>query len=161
MFHDHRARPVRLVCSVIVEDGDSPRLLLIPDPKGAIPGKWNQPNGVIEGDESPEQSALRIVKELTGYDTEIKGLQRLYIIPKIDTYTINFCFIARIIPSVDDGYSEDPVEIEKRWVGRDDVHSVKVTELRHRLSWIRMNDWAEGHCFTDNIILEVSQKDTQ
>ena len=50
------------LCHVI----DSDRILLKKANRGVSIGKWNAPGGKIEGDETPEQNAIREVDEETG-----------------------------------------------------------------------------------------------
>lgn len=58
-----------IVSKVLVENGD--KILLIKRATGIDKDKWDAPGGILEKGETPEQCAIREVKEETGLDIEI------------------------------------------------------------------------------------------
>lgn len=61
--------------AVIVDDG---KLLLVQRAGYPREGDWCIPAGFIEWDESPEECAVRELKEETGFDVELQGLFKVY-----------------------------------------------------------------------------------
>lgn len=150
---------MRFLCSVIVEDDNPRRLLLIRDPMGAVPFKWNQPHGNVEGDETPWQTAVRVVKQATGFDIELVALQRIHLLPKIDRYDINICYVARVIAPQTDEIADAPTD-EFKWFTLAELEQMSRSDFRHKLAIKRIHDWKHNVQY-HSPFLEISSEDTQ
>lgn len=130
---------IELAVSVMIEnDGE---LLLVKEGKPQSYGKWNQPAGHIEADESPFECAIRETKEVCGYDIELTSLQGVYsrIDPK-DEYYINFCFTAKPKNLIQSPLVANDI-LETRWFSREELKTLAPEALRHELARKRIEDW--------------------
>lgn len=106
-------------------------------------GYWALPGGAMEMDESLPQTAVREVKEETGYDVEVTGLVGTYTDPRhIIAYSdgevrrqFNVCFTARPVAG-DLRVSDESTEV--RWVPPDELdqlrlHHTQQLRLQHYL----------------------------
>ncbi len=53
-------------------------------------GYWNLPGGFMENNETIEQGAMREMKEETGADVRILGLQTIFSVPQVDQLHLHF-----------------------------------------------------------------------
>ncbi|WP_318836389.1 NUDIX hydrolase [Actinomadura rudentiformis] len=120
-YYDDRAAPApnSLVVSasaVVTNEGGEVFIQ-----RRADSGLWALPGGGMEMDDSLQGTAVREVKEETGYDIEITGLIGTYIDPRhIIAYSdgevrrqFNVCFRARLVGG-EPQLSDESLEI--RWV---------------------------------------------
>ncbi|HTL29715.1 MAG TPA: NUDIX hydrolase [Tepidisphaeraceae bacterium] len=137
-------RPHRFAAGVIPTD-DRGRVLLVHQWRHpAQKMQWEIPAGAVDGNESPQQAALRELREETGYDA--KRIDPLYAYhPSIGTSSQIFhLFVARDLAKVG---THDPVEIhEVRWFERRELEAMidegKTADgltLTALLIWLRAN----------------------
>lgn len=106
-------------------------------------GYWALPGGGMNLDESLPQTAVREVKEETGYEIEVTGLVGTYTDPRhIIAYTdgevrrqFNVCFTARLVGG-ELRVSDESTEV--RWVPPDELdqlrlHHTQLLRLQHYL----------------------------
>lgn len=70
---------VQVGANAIVERSGS--VLLVKLSYGPREGHWTLPGGLMEGDETPEEAAVREIAEETGFDVELDGLIASYMRP--------------------------------------------------------------------------------
>ena len=81
--------------SIIVVFNDQKEILLLKrgDKADSFPGKWGLPGGKIEAGESPEQAAVRELKEETGLAADENDMYYIYTILRSGGREI-ICFVA-------------------------------------------------------------------
>ena len=113
----HNAAPC---CAVLVEDGA--RVLLARRAVDPGAGLWDLPGGFCGPDETPEDAAVRELREETGADVRVTGF--LGHVP--DTYgaggdpTLNCVFTARLVDPAATPVAADDVA-ELRWFAADEL----------------------------------------
>lgn len=75
-----------IVALALIRRDDTVLLVQQRDP----PGYWSLPGGVVERGESPDQAAIREVKEETGLDIRLKRAVGIYAKPADDALAITF-----------------------------------------------------------------------
>jgi mutator protein MutT len=99
---------------------------------------WALPGGTMDFGETVDQTAVREVREETGYDVEIEDLVGIYTDPRhVIEYTdgevrqqFNICFAARLIGGAMRGSDEST---DVRWVAPDELDALQIhdtTRLR-------------------------------
>jgi len=119
-----------LASAVILIDEETKEILISERREDQIyAGYWEFPGGKIEGNETPEQCAIREAKEEVG--VELKDLTKFSFISEIRTnsndekYNI-IVFIYTSIISKDDVFAAEGQKIE--WVSYDDISNYKLLE---------------------------------
>ncbi|QVQ54435.1 NUDIX domain-containing protein [Spiractinospora alimapuensis] len=135
-FFDDPAAPVpnRVVvaASAAVID-DQGRILL---QRRADSGLWALPGGVMEMTESLPESAVREVREETGFDIEITGLVGTYTDPRhVIAYDdgevrrqFNICFHARLLGGI---LSVSPESTHVQWTPPEEIDALPIHHTQH------------------------------
>ncbi len=133
----------RYTVSVMLEHRG--KLLLVQEAVGKIRGKWSQPAGHIELNETPFQAALRECKEETGYTVKITGLFRVYFMPakkKANAY-VNYTFLARPVGRPSQKITKEIMTTQ--WYSKKELKTFPVGAMRSTVATERVNDWLKGH----------------
>lgn len=104
----------------LVVDGDG-RLMLVRRAKDPFAGHWDIPGGFCDLREHPADTAVREVREETGFDVETAGLVGMWIDDYGDTgnVTLNIYFHARVVGGELDPDPEETAEVG--WFGPDEL----------------------------------------
>ena len=96
-------------------------LLLYKNYKNKYEG-WVLPKGTVEEGEEFKDTAIREVKEETGYDVEVKSLLFIREAFKEETHRIEFMFICETIGEADTKNLEyDTHQIGTKWISIDNI----------------------------------------
>jgi ADP-ribose pyrophosphatase YjhB (NUDIX family) len=144
-YYDDPAAPAPnslvVAASAVVANGKGEILMQ----RRADSGLWALPGGGMEIDESLPGTAVREVKEETGYDIEITGLVGTYTDPRhIIAYTngevrrqFNVCFTARLAGGV---LRVSDESLEVRWVPVSELEELPM----HHTQRLRVSHYLEG-----------------
>lgn len=110
--------------STIAVFNDKKEILIIKrsDTVGSYPGYWGLPGGKLEPNESPEQAAVRELKEEVNLDVEIKDLTFLYNLKRGPDKEI-ISFVAEVWSGSVKLNSEST---DHKWVDPSDLFSINI-----------------------------------
>ena len=127
--------------SAFIIDPYTKKILLIKHKKNR---KWTQPGGHIEGDETPEEAALREVYEETGLRVRLLGER----FPREDDF-IRPLGIQKNRKLKSDGEMHMHVDIIYVAVPNDDQEVVLNAEESDDIKWFSRNELENINCFPD------------
>ena len=127
--------------SAFIVDPYTKKILLIKHKKN---GRWTQPGGHIEGDETPEEAALREVYEETGLRVRLLGDR----FPREEDF-IRPLGIQRNRHLKEDGEMHMHVDIIYVAVPNDDQEVVLNAEESDDIKWFSRNELENINCFPD------------
>ena len=133
-----RYRLTKLSASLLIEHEG--KLMMVEEACDKYRGKWSQPQGMIELNETPEEAAIREAKEETGLTVELVNHFATYVCTKDLVYMINFCFRARPVLLEQAPLHADI--LSARWY--DPAELVQLSNkghLRSDLTLRRITDW--------------------
>ena len=117
------------------------KILLIKHKKN---GKWTQPGGHLEGNETPEETALREVYEETGLRVRLLGER----FPREDDF-IRPLGIQKNRKTLDDGEMHMHIDIIYAAVPNDDGDTVLNTRESSDIRWFSREELEYIDCFPD------------
>jgi len=119
-----------LFVGVVLYDDQERIYLIKEDDKNQIGrDRWNLPGGSVDIGESLIESAIREVKEETGYKTDINSLLGCYKCRKMDKAWVYIVFGAKTKSAK--GKLEDPDIKEGRWFSKEKFLHMDSSELVH------------------------------
>lgn len=105
------------------------KLLMVQEGKEICYKRWNLPTGHVDPGENIINSAIREVKEETGYEVKIKGLIRIHnYVTKRVYHSIRFSFIGEII-SGDIKFDGKEI-LDVKWFTLDEIDNMPDEQLR-------------------------------
>ncbi|MBL6732923.1 MAG: NUDIX hydrolase [Candidatus Poseidonia sp.] len=118
------------VATRVVRDG---HILLVQEAKGRHAGRWGLPKGNVDDNESPENAALRELREETGLEGQLVGLAGVRTALQSNGPAVFLCYEATV---TDDQLQTDGDEIASaRWFSLDGLKSLEwVSETMHQLA---------------------------
>jgi ADP-ribose pyrophosphatase YjhB (NUDIX family) len=134
---------IKMASSVFVED-DHGKILMVQEGKPECYGLWGQPGGHVEPGEDPLSTALREVKEETGYDVRILPGSSFvtYVCPRTVSapYFINFCFRGTLKKHTRAPVL-DPDVLDAAWYSPEELKGFSREKYRSALTFRRTTDW--------------------
>ena len=127
--------------SAFVIDPKTKRILLVKHKKNR---RWTQPGGHIEGNETPEEAALREVYEETGMHVRLLGDR----FPREDDF-IRPLGIQKNRRTTDDGETHLHVDIIYAAVPNEEKELVLNTEESDDVNWFTREELDQIDCFPD------------
>ena len=127
--------------SAFIIDPYTKKILLIKHKKN---GRWTQPGGHIEGNETPEEAALREVYEETGLRVKLIGER----FPREDDF-IRPLGIQRNRRTVNDGEMHMHIDIIYAAVPNDDINVKLNPEESDDIRWFTRDELEYIDCFSD------------
>ncbi len=133
---------IRHFCaSAFIIDPYTKKILLVKHKKN---GKWTQPGGHIEGNETPEEAAIREVYEETGLRVRLLGER----FPREDDF-IRPLGIQKNRRTVSDGETHMHVDIIYAAIPNDDSKLVLNTQESDDIGWFSREELEYIDCFPD------------
>lgn len=118
------------VATRVVQDG---RILLVQEGKGRHQGRWGLPKGHVDPNESPEDAALRELREETGLEGQLIGLVGVRTALRSNGPAVFLCYqvnvhAGRLVTDQDEITSAN-------WFSLDELKSLPwVSETMHQLA---------------------------
>ena len=132
------------VASIIENDGN---ILLIKEAEGPAKGKWNQPAGRLENDETIQEGALREAKEETGYDVELIDLVGIYDeMNNKEKPRVRFVFTAKLSSNTQGNYSKEIAEV--KWFTREEIKNLQEEEFASPATFNSIQDFLSGDTYS-------------
>ncbi len=129
-----------IAVAVIVEENR--KILLVKEAKPPAQGKWNQPAGRLEPNESIKEGALREVKEETGFDVELTGLVGIYDELSKPKQRLRFIFKAKLKDLKQEEYSEDISKV--KWFSKDVLNKLSEKDFASEVTYQSIKDYLSG-----------------